>query len=83
MKSRSMDKTILKRKVLDLQVENFYKIDSFRLERLILQRNQVGDPYIHDAIYRTVPLRGLREAKSLPYWACAILQPLYHLKRSG
>ena len=32
---------------------------------------QIGDPYTHDTIQRTALLRTLREAKSLPYRACA------------
>ena len=32
---------------------------------------QIGNPYTHDTIQRTTLLRTLREAKSLPYRACA------------
>ena len=41
---------------------------------------QVGDPYTRFTIHRTAQLRTLREAKSLPYMASAILQPSQILK---
>ena len=51
--------------------------------RLRRSGRQVGDPYTRFTIHRTAQMRTLREAKSLPYMANAILQPSQILKRTG